>query len=36
MSHFAQPVLGLRRFLLRGLEKVQTEWLGACTGYNLR
>jgi transposase len=29
-------VLGLRQFLLRGLEKVRTEWLWACTGYNLR
>src|SRR6185436_13896039 len=24
-------VLGLRQFLLRGFEKVQTEWLWACT-----
>jgi len=29
-------VLGLRQFLLRGLEKVRTEWLWACTSYNLR
>jgi transposase len=29
-------VLGLRQFLLRGLEKVRTEWLWACTAYNLR
>jgi len=29
-------VLGVRQFLLRGLEKVRTEWLWACTGYNLR
>ena len=29
-------VLGLRQFLLRGLEKVRMEWLWACTGYNLR
>jgi transposase len=29
-------VLGLRQFLLRGLEKVRLEWLWACTGYNLR
>jgi hypothetical protein len=28
-------VLGLRQFLLRGLEKVRLEWLWACTGYNL-
>jgi hypothetical protein len=31
-----KQVLGLRQFLLRGLEKVRTEWLWACTGYNLR
>ena len=29
-------VLGLRQFLLRGLENVQTEWIWACTAYNLR
>ena len=28
-------VLGLRQFLLRGLEKVRTEWLWACTAHNL-
>ncbi len=28
-------VLGLRQFLLRGLDKVRLEWLWACTGYNL-
>jgi Transposase DDE domain len=28
-------VFGLRQFLLRGLEKVETEWLWACTTYNL-
>lgn len=28
-------VLGLRQFLLRGLEKVRTEWLWACTSYNV-
>lgn len=28
-------VLGLRQFLLRGIEKVRTEWLWACTAYNL-
>jgi len=27
---------GLRRFLPRGLEKVRTEWLWACTALNLR
>jgi transposase len=31
-----KQVLGLRQFLRRGLEKVRTEWLWACTGYNLR
>jgi transposase len=31
-----KQILGLRQFLLRGLEKVRTEWLWACTGYNLR
>jgi transposase len=28
-------VMGLRQFLLRGLEKVRTEWLWACTAFNL-
>lgn len=28
-------VMNLRRFLLRGLEKVKTEWLWACTAYNM-
>ena len=27
--------MGLRQFLLRGIEKVRTEWLWACTGFNL-
>jgi hypothetical protein len=27
--------MGVRRFLLRGLGKVQTEWLWCCTSYNL-
>ena len=27
--------MGLRQFLLRGLEKVKTEWLWACTALNL-
>jgi transposase len=29
-------ILGVRRFLLRGLEKVRTEWLWVCTAYNMR
>jgi hypothetical protein len=29
-------ILGFRRFLLRGLEKVRTEWRWVCTAYNLR
>lgn len=31
-----KQVIGLRQFLLRGLEKVRTEWLWACTAFNLR
>ncbi len=31
-----KTVMGFRRFLLRGEEGVQTEWLWACTGYNLK
>ncbi|HUU83741.1 MAG TPA: transposase [Phycisphaerae bacterium] len=31
-----KEVMGLRRFLLRGLEKVRTEWLWACTAFNIR
>jgi transposase len=30
-----KAVMGLRQFLLRGLEKVNTEWLWACTAFNL-
>jgi transposase len=30
-----KAVMGARRFLLRGLAKVRTEWLWCCTGYNL-
>lgn len=29
-------ILGVRQFLLRGLEKVRTEWLWACTAYNVK
>ena len=28
-------ILDVRRFLLRGLEKVRTEWRWVCTAYNL-
>ena len=28
-------VMGVRQFLLRGLENVRTEWRWACTAYNL-
>ncbi len=31
-----KSILGVRRFLLRGLEKVRTEWLWVCTAFNLR
>jgi transposase len=31
-----KSILGVRRFLLRGLEKVRTEWLWVCTAYNIR
>jgi transposase len=30
-----KSVMGIRQFLLRGLEKVKTEWLWACTAFNL-
>ncbi len=30
-----KQVLGLRQFLLRGLDKVRTEWLWACTAFNV-
>ena len=30
-----KSILGVRRFLLRGLEKVRTEWLWVCTAYNM-
>jgi len=28
--------MGIRQFLLRGLEKVRTEWLWCCTSFNLK
>ena len=31
-----KSILGVRRFLLRGLEKVRTEWLWVCTAYNMK
>lgn len=33
-AHIKQ-VMGLRQFLLRGLDKVNTEWLWTCTSYNM-
>ena len=33
---FVKQVIGLRQFLLRGLDKVRTEWLWACTAFNTR
>ena len=42
-AHFAETpnavikqVMGLRQFLLRGLDKVRTEWLWACTAFNIK
>ena len=32
---FIKAVMGIRQFLLRGLEKVKTEWLWTCTAFNL-
>ena len=31
-----KSVMRLRQFLLRGLDKVNTEWLWTCAAYNLR
>ena len=31
-----KTIIGIRRFLLRGHEGVQTEWLWGCTAYNLK
>lgn len=33
---FMKEWMGFRQFLLRGLDKVRTEWLWACTAFNLR
>jgi len=33
---FMKTVMRLRQFLLRGLDKVKTEWLWTCAAYNLR
>jgi hypothetical protein len=30
-----QHLMHLRQFLLRGLERVKTEWLWTCTAFNL-
>jgi transposase len=32
----AKDCFGLRRFLLRGIEGVKTEWLWACTAFNMK
>lgn len=32
---YLKQVMGIRQFLLRGLEKVDTEWTWACTAYNM-
>jgi len=32
---FMKSWMNFRQFLLRGLEKVRTEWLWACTAFNL-
>jgi transposase len=32
---YIKQVMGVRQFLLRGLAKVKTEWLWACTAYNM-
>jgi len=31
-----KTVMQVHQFLLRGLEKVRTEWVWACTAYNVR
>ena len=33
---YIKQVIGLRQFMLRGLDKVRTEWLWACTAFNVR
>ena len=33
---YIKGVLGIRQFLVRGLDKVRTEWRWICTAYNLR
>lgn len=33
---FIKACLGLRQFLCRGIEKVGTEWLWACTAFNIK
>ena len=30
-----KAIMNLRQFLTRGIDKVRTEWLWACTGFNL-
>ena len=34
-AHIKQ-VMGVRQFLLRGLENVRTEWRWVCTAFNLQ
>ena len=33
---YLKHIMGIRRFLLRGLDKVRTEWTWICTAYNLK
>jgi transposase len=33
---YIKRVMGVRQFLLRGLEKVRTEWMWVCLAYNLK
>jgi hypothetical protein len=35
-SAILKNIFEVRRFLLRGLEKVRTEWRWVCTAYNLK
>jgi hypothetical protein len=33
---YLKHIMGIPRFLLRGLDKVRTEWTWICTAYNLK